>query len=97
MSVLVPLLCDVSPVLSLNSHKTYFHYTLLESLQFFNVSDMVFEHQSALYLIYATVSAFILHKLHVCSNTFTFHLRTWRMALISSLLPTITSSVIYNG
>ena len=42
--------------------------SLLGSLQFYNGSDMVFEHQSALYLIYATVSVFILRKLHVCSN-----------------------------
>ena len=37
-------------------------------MRFYNGSDMVFEHQSALYLIYATVSVFILLKLHVCSN-----------------------------
>jgi hypothetical protein len=31
--------------------------SLMGSLRFFNASDMVFEHESALYLIYATVCA----------------------------------------
>ena len=71
--------------------------SLLGSLRFFNGSDIVFKHQSALYLIYATVSAFILCKLHVCSNTLTFSLHAWRMVLISAPLLTITLLVIYNG
>ena len=46
--------------------------SLLGSLRFFNASDVVFEHQSALFLIYATVSAFLLDMFHasVCSKHF---------------------------
>ena len=46
--------------------------SLMGSLRFFNASDMVFEHESALYFIYATVCAWNFNSLQVLTPRFTF-------------------------